>query len=409
MDIHLSALPRTPSDAEVYRGSDTLDRVRIASLVPAGTEIVCALGAGDRLVAVTHDCDHPDFVRGLPRLTGTTIPEGASSGDIDGLVRSAGERGESTFHLDGDALRAARPDVIIGQTICRVCAVTFEQLPARLPTPPRVVPLEATSLEGVFADIHRVGVALGLRERAEDLAAGLRARIAAVGRAVDGVPRPRVVCLEWTDPLFQGGHWVPEQVHAAGGTDLLGIAGERSRELAWEEIVTADPDVLVVMPCGFGVERAFAESRTLATRPGWESLTAVRSGRVYAADGSAYFSRPGPRVVDGIEILAGLLHPSRVPAPAASAATRVPLEPLSARDAVLATARETVAVEAALAAAVCERRPGAWGRLAGLAVIAHRERLGRRLEDPERRAVWDAVWREAHGIADPPHHRPIPS
>lgn len=299
--------------------SDTLDPVRIASLVPAGTEIVCALGAGDRLVAVTHDCDHPEFVRGLPRLTRTTIPEGASSGEIDGLVRSAGERGESTFHLDGDALRLASADVIVGQTICRVCAVTFEQLPASLPNPPTVVPLEASSLEGVFGDIHRVGAALGLRERAEGIAAGLRARIAAVARAVEGAPRPRVACLEWVDPLFQGGHWVPEQVHAAGGTDLLGIAGERSRELAWEEVVRADPDVLVVMPCGFGVERAMTEARALATRPGWEKLAAVRGGRVYAVDGSSYFSRPGPRVVDGIEILAALLHPERMPMPVAAA------------------------------------------------------------------------------------------
>ena len=297
--------------------------MRIASLVPAGTEIVCALGAGDRLVAVTHDCDHPDFVRGLPRLTRTTIPEGAPSGEIDALVRSAGERGESTFHLDGEALRAARPDVIVGQTICRVCAVTFEQLPASLAVPPAVVPLEATSLEGLFADIDRVGAALGLRERAEELVAALRARVVAVGRAVEGVPRPRVVCLEWTDPLFQGGHWVPEQVQAAGGTDLLGVPGERSREIAWEEVVTAGPDVLVVMPCGFGVERALAESRALATRPGWETLRAVRTGRVYAADGSAYFSRPGPRLIDGIEILAGLLHPSRVPAPAVTMARGV--------------------------------------------------------------------------------------
>lgn len=297
--------------------------MRIASLVPAGTEIVCALGAGDRLVAVTHDCDHPEFVRALPRLTRTTIPEGASSGEIDDLVRSAGERGESTFHLDGDALRAARPDVIVGQTMCRVCAVTFEQLPAHLPVPPTVVPLEATSLEGVFADIDRVGAALGVRERAEDLVARLRARIAGVSRAVDGLPRPRVACLEWTDPLFQGGHWIPEQVHAAGGTDVLGAPGARSRTLAWDEVIVADPDVLVVMLCGFGVERAVAEAAMLADRPGWEMLSAVRAGRVYAADGSAYFSRPGPRVVDGVEILAGLLHPERIPAPAVTAATRV--------------------------------------------------------------------------------------
>lgn len=297
--------------------------MRVVSLVPAGTEIVCALGAGDRLVAVTHDCDHPEYVRALPRLTRTTIPEGASSAEIDALVRSAGERGESTFHLDGDALRAARPDIIVGQTICRVCAVTFEQLPASLPVPPTVVPLDATSLEGVFADICRVGEALDLAERAVRVVEGLRARVEIVSRAVEREPRPRVLCLEWADPLFQGGHWVPEQVHAAGGIDVLGVAGERSREVAWGEIAAADPDVLVVMLCGFGTERAVAEVATLAARPGWQDLSAVRSGRVYAADGSAYFSRPGPRVTDGIEILAGLLHPSRVPAPAAAAATRV--------------------------------------------------------------------------------------
>lgn len=297
--------------------------MRVVSLVPAGTEIVCALGAGDRLVAVTHDCDHPEYVRALPRLTRTTIPEGASSAEIDALVRSAGERGESTFHLDGDALRAARPDIIVGQTICRVCAVTFEQLPASLPVPPTVVPLDATSLEGVFADICRVGEALDLAERAVRVVEGLRARVEIVSRAVEREPRPRVLCLEWADPLFQGGHWVPEQVHAAGGIDVLGVAGERSREVAWGEIAAADPDVLVVMLCGFGTERAVAEVATLAARPGWQDLSAVRSGRVYAADGSAYFSRPGPRVIDGIEILAGLLHPSRVPAPAAAAATRV--------------------------------------------------------------------------------------
>lgn len=298
-------------------------RVRIASLVPAGTEIVCALGAGDQLVAVTHDCDHPEYVRSLPRLTRTTIPEGASSGEIDGLVRTAGERGESTFHLDGDALRLASPDVIVGQTICRVCAVTFEQLPRSLDVGPAVVPLDATSLEGVLTDIRRVGAALGLDDRAERVVEGLRARITAVRRAVERETRPRVVCLEWTEPLFQGGHWVPEQVQAAGGTDLLGTPGDRSRELAWDEVTVADPEVIVVMPCGFGVERAVAEAATLVARPEWQTLSAIRSGRVYAADGSAYFSRPGPRVIDGIEILAGLLHPSRVPAPAATAARRV--------------------------------------------------------------------------------------
>lgn len=297
--------------------------MRIASLVPAGTEIAWALGLGRKLVAVTHDCDFPPAVRSLPRLTSSTIPAGATSREIDDLVRSAGERGESTFHLDARALRAARPDVILGQTICRVCAVTLDQLPSDVGSTPRTVPLTGESMEGVFADISRVANGLGVAEGGQRVVEGLRARLAAVADRVAGRPRPRVACIEWLDPLFKGGHWVPEQVALAGGVDVLAEPGERGVSIEWDEIVAARPDVLVLMPCGFDTRRAADEAGAVTGRAGFADLPAARTGRVYATDGGAYFSRPGPRLVDGVEILAALLHPDAFPPPPADAAVRV--------------------------------------------------------------------------------------
>ncbi len=303
--------------------------MRIASLVPAGTEIAWALDLGDRLVAVTHDCDFPPTVRSLPRLTSSTIPLGSASREIDRLVRSAGDRGESTFHVDAAALRAARPDVILGQTICRVCAVTLDQLPAEIGTTPRTVPLTGGSIEGVLADISRVAEALGVSERGQRVTMGLRTRIEAVRERVAGRARPRVACLEWLDPIFPGGHWVPEQVAIAGGIDALWTAGRPSTDIPWAHVVDAAPDVIVLMPCGFGTERALADAAAIVDLPGFADLPAVRAGRVFATDGSAYFSRPGPRLIDGIEILAALLHPDLFPAPPPEDARRVPLPLIS--------------------------------------------------------------------------------
>lgn len=318
--------------------------MRIVSLVPAATEIACALGASRELVAVTHDDDFPPEVRTLPRVTRSTIPGGSSSGAIDALVRAAGERGESTFHLDAEVLREARPEVILGQTLCAVCAVTLEQLPpaladlsrahglarhrkprsaARSSLAPKVVPLDAGSLEGIFADIRRVARALGRAERAQELIASLRGRLAAVERAVAGRPRPRVACLEWVDPLMNGGHWVPEQVALAGGLDVLGATGARSRVIGWEELVASAPEVLVLMLCGFDARRALADAPLLTERPAWRELPAVRTGRVFAVDGAAYFSRPGPRVVDGVEVLAAILHPAVMAPPGGAEMLRV--------------------------------------------------------------------------------------
>ena len=286
--------------------------MRVVSLVPAATEIACAIGAADDLVAVTHDCDYPPRIRALPRVTRSTIPVGAGSRAIDDAVRGAAERGDSTFHLDADALAAARPDVLLGQTLCSVCAVTVSQLPSTLSPAPDVVPLDGGSIAGVLADVLRVGDVLGRSHEAADLVASLRARIADVERRVAGAPRPTVACLEWLDPLFNAGHWVPEQVSHAGGRDVFGQAGVPSIDFAADRLYAADPDFVFVMPCGFDVARALVEAKSLRADARWQELRAVRDGHAYALDGNAYFSRPGPRIVDGIELLASILHPDRV-------------------------------------------------------------------------------------------------
>ncbi|MBI3522439.1 MAG: cobalamin-binding protein [Chloroflexi bacterium] len=288
--------------------------MRIVSLVPAATEIVYALGRGDDLVAATHDSDHPASALDLPRITSSTIPEGSSIAEIDRLVREAAAQGGSTFHLDAGALAAAKPDLLLGQTICAVCAVTVGQLPGGVP----VVPLDGDSLEGVLADIARVGDSLGARLETDELLRSLRARLERVADAVRGLERPRVACLEWLDPLFNAGHWVPEQVRIAGGVDVLASPGKRSVEVSWDDVLRAAPEILIAMPCGFDASRAVEDSVALRARPGWDDLAAVRARRAYAVDGNAYFSRPGPRVVDGVELLASLFHPGRVAAPSGS-------------------------------------------------------------------------------------------
>ncbi len=302
-----------------------MSRLRIASLVPAGTEIAWALGLEDQLVAVTHDCDFPPSVRALPRLTSSTIPPGSTSLEIDHLVRSAGQRGESTFHVDAGALREARADVILGQTICRVCAVTLDQVPAEIGSSPRTIPLTGESMDGVFADVRRVAVDLGVSSRGEGVVSEMRARIRAVSARVADRARPRVACIEWLEPIFPGGHWVPEQVDLAGGVDALWPAGRPSAAIPWDEVRAARPDVVVLMPCGWDTRRALEEAPAVTMRPGFSELPAARRGRVFATNGSAYFSRPGPRLVDGVEILAALLHPDVFPPPRPEDAVTVPL------------------------------------------------------------------------------------
>ena len=280
--------------------------MRIVSLVPAATEIVWALGATDQLVAVTHDDDFPPAVLSLPRVTRSTIPADATAREIDVHVREAGARGESTFHLDEQALRDARPDVILGQTLCAVCAITLDRVPATLERQPEVVPLSASSIDGMFLDIRRVGRALRCGDDADRLALVLRSRLATVEARVAGLARPRVACLEWLDPLFNGGHWVPEQVRSAGGLDVLGAAGARSREIEWGDVIAARPEIVIAMPCGWDAARAAREA---------EALGPIPSARIVGVDGAAYFSRPGPRLVDGVELLASIFHPDAVKAP----------------------------------------------------------------------------------------------
>ncbi len=288
--------------------------MRVVSLVPAATEMVWALGATDQLVAVTHDDDFPAAVLDLPRVTRSTIPAGANAREIDAHVRVAGVRGESTFHLDEQALRDARPNVILGQTLCAVCAVTLDRIPARLDPTPEVVPLDASSIDGMLEDLRRVAAALGCDEDAARVISGLRSRLTAVSRRVAGLTRPRVACLEWLDPLFNAGHWVPEQVRIAGGDDVLGTAGARSHEIGWDDVLAARPEVVIAMPCGWDAPRAAREA---------EALGPIGAARVIGVDGAAYFSRPGPRLVDGVELLGSIFHPDAVAPPEGAMAVRV--------------------------------------------------------------------------------------
>jgi iron complex transport system substrate-binding protein len=288
--------------------------VRIASLVPSATEILFALGLGDQVVAVTHECDHPDAAARLPRLTASVIPDGVPPAEIDARVREVTARGEALYTLDEQALSRLEPDLIVTQALCAVCAVSFDDVRSvadRLPSRPDVISLDPESLPEVLSDIGRVAEAAGRPELAAPLRGVLEARIDRVRDAVAGAAeRPRVAALEWLDPPFAGGHWVPEMVAIAGGVDPVGRPGVRSRTVGWDELAAAEPDVAVVMPCGLHADEAAEQA--LAHRSRLESIGA---GRVAAVDAASSFSRPGPRLVDGIELLAHLLHPDRMEAP----------------------------------------------------------------------------------------------
>lgn len=286
--------------------------MRIVSLLPSATEICFALGLGPSLAGVTHECDFPPQAEYKPVLTESELDHQRSSpGDIDRHVREAVHQGSSLYRLDQEGLRRARPDLILTQELCEVCAVAYPQVleAARLlPGKPAVMSIEPHSLADVMRSIVDVGQATGTRERASELVRSLWARVDAIRGAVAGRPRPRVACLEWTDPLMVAGHWVPDQVDIAGGTDVLGTSGQPSRRISIDELRAAAPEVIVCMPCGFRLEGASTHAKQLAAIPGWSSLPAVEADRVFAVDGSWYFNRPGPRVIDGIEILARVLH-----------------------------------------------------------------------------------------------------
>ncbi len=293
--------------------------MRIVSLLPSATEIVCELGLGDQLIGVTHECDFPKFVRGLPKVTRTLIPHDASSHEIDALVRERLRTERALYSLDLPTLENLRPELIVTQALCDVCAVAESEVTAAacsLPGRPRVVNLEPSSLAEVFECLQLVGDAAGATEQALKVVAKLRARVEVVesrSRSINA--RPRVVLLEWIDPPFCSGHWSPELVRKAGGIELLGREGEPSRTTPWHEILQADPDFMVIACCGFDIERTREDLPTLASFPGFDQLSCARSNNIYLIDGNAYFSRPGPRLVDSLELLAHILHPHIHPIP----------------------------------------------------------------------------------------------
>ena len=292
--------------------------MRIVSLLPSATEIVCAIGLGDELVGVTHECDYPPEVLGKPVVTRSTNDlTRATQRDIHRLVTAAVHGGSSLYALDEEALAALDPDLILTQELCRVCAVSYREVnevARAIDAEITVVSLEPTSVEGILHTITTVGAMTEAEDQALALVESLRERLGTVGEQVQarreaGGHSPRVVALEWVDPPFASGHWVPEQVQQAGGWEVLGAAGEPSRPTTWDAVAEVDPEMLLLMPCGFHLEDT-VESWTETRRPpGWEDLTAVRRGQVFALDGSAYFSRPGPRVIDGIEMLAEIFDP----------------------------------------------------------------------------------------------------
>jgi iron complex transport system substrate-binding protein len=300
--------------------------MRIASLVPSSTEILFELGLGDQVVAVTHECDWPPQASSLPHLTRSVIPDGLSAADIDRVVRETLADSRALYELDRERLAELDPDLIVTQAVCDVCAVSFEDVVAvasTLPSRPRVLSLDPLTLDDVLADFTRLGVAAGRHHAGERLRERCDARLAAVNSAVAGQPRPAVLALEWLDPPFVAGHWVPEMIELAGGVDVLGRAGERSRTADWDELAAAECDTVVVMPCGYGADGAAEQARAYEVQ-----LRRLSADRVAAVDASAYFSRPGPRLVAGVELLAHLLHPDRVPEPAHA---RAALRPLPAR------------------------------------------------------------------------------
>lgn len=293
--------------------------MRIVSLLPSATEIVCGLGLRSQLVGVTHECDYPADVLHLPKVTQTLIPVDASSREIDQLVRDRLVTTRALYSLNMAVLESLKPDLIVTQALCDVCAVAESEVTAAacsLPGSPPVVNLEPTCLADVFECIRMVGEAAGCSTQAAVYIDQLQARVDQVRkRSAQVISRPRVMLLEWIDPPFCAGHWSPELVELAGGREVIGRPQERSVQVAWSDIVAADPEVLMIACCGFNVERTMQDVDILKGFPDWRSLSCVKSNRVFVVDGSAYFSRPGPRLVDSLEILAHALHPGLHPLP----------------------------------------------------------------------------------------------
>lgn len=288
--------------------------MRIASLVPSATEMLFGLGLGGDVVGVTHECDYPPEAARLPHLTATVLPDDLDAAEIDAAVKRVVGEGRALYTLDEELLAELSPDLIVTQAVCEVCAVSYDDVVAvasRLPSRPRVLQQDPGTLGEVLEDVIRLSAATGIEERGGRFHRQLEQRLEAVREAVAGTPRPRVLALEWLDPPFLGGHWIPEMIEVAGGEDAIGKAGEKSPQVEWEDLQGLDPDVVVAMPCGWYLEDSRAQA--LAQRDRLDSLGA---GRVFAVDAASTFSRPGPRLVDGVELLAHLFHPERAQPPA---------------------------------------------------------------------------------------------
>lgn len=281
--------------------------MRIASLVPSATEMLFALGLGDDVVAVTHECDYPPAAKSLPHLTRTVLAEGLVASEIDRAVKATVGEGLALYELDEARLAELEPDLIVTQAVCDVCAVSFEDVVAvagRLPGRPDVLQQDPSTLGEMLEDVIRLGAATGLTAEAHELRGELEGRLAAVRAVVSGATRPRAIALEWLDPPYVGGHWVPEMISIGGGEDVAGPPGLRSPEVRWGELAGLGADVVVAMPCG--MYAGDAERQALEH---WERVASLGAARVFAVDAASTFSRPGPRLVDGVELLAHILHP----------------------------------------------------------------------------------------------------
>jgi iron complex transport system substrate-binding protein len=288
--------------------------MRIVSLLSGATEIVCALGAGEELVGRSHECDDPAWVRQLPCCTRPAFDVELSSREIDAEVRRRLAAGEPLYHVDVARINELRPDLLIAQAHCEVCAVTPRDVARSGAEPPgcRSLSLQAGSLAGIMSDVLSTAAAIGRQPAGQRLVAELNGRIERVRQELAGRRRPSVAVLEWTDPVFAAGNWGPELIEAAGGTPLLGAAGEYSRAIPWDELLQADPEMLIVAPCGFNLPRALREILVLEQFPGWFDLQAVKTRCVFFADGNLYFNRSGTTVADTAEILADILHGTRL-------------------------------------------------------------------------------------------------
>ena len=287
---------------------------RIVSFLPSATEMACALGLGDQLLGITHECDHPPEIRDKPIVVRSVLPtERMSQREIDTAVTERLRNGLSLYQVDESLMRAIAPDLILTQDLCQVCAPSgneVAQLLHTLPTKPQILWLTPQCLEQIFDNLRELGEATGCLQRAEELIAAGHARLENIAAATRQIShRPRVFCMEWLDPVYCSGHWVPEMVQIAGGKDELGRTGADSIRIRWNQVLQSAPEVLIIMPCGCDLEKAVTVARQLFEYPGWSDLPAVKDARVYAVDASSYFARPGPRIVEGTELLAHLLHP----------------------------------------------------------------------------------------------------